>query len=157
MTLAKLFNSYTLDISSTYGCMGLMRCLHELTYEDHVKACLSCSKCSINVNSLPFYQTSHIVMLGETHCPPWPGTIVTICISCFTTGGRGKEHRTNKPPPTGRVWERSKWDTTCPMSDHLPESFSLAFILAEQGVHHQEELLSQNDWLKTIRKLIPSP
>ena len=30
------------------------------------------------------------------------------------------------------------------MSKHLPESFSLAFILAEQGVHHQERLLSQN-------------
>ena len=26
------------------------------------------------------------------------------------------------------------------MSDHLPESFSLASILAEQGVHHQEGL-----------------
>ena len=43
------------------------------------------------------------------------------------------------------------------MSDHLPESFSLSFILAEQGVHHQEGLLSQNDWLKTTQKLIPSP
>ena len=35
-------------------------------------------------------------------------------MSCFTTGGPGKEHRTNKLPPTGRVWERSKGDTTCP-------------------------------------------
>ena len=42
------------------------------------------------------------------------------------------------------------------MFHHLPESFSLASILAEQGVHHQEGL-SQNDWLKTTRKLIPSP
>ena len=33
------------------------------------------------------------------------------------------------------------------MSEHLPESFSLATILAEQGVHHQEGLLSQNGWL----------
>ena len=80
MTLAKLLTSYILDISSTYGCMGLMWCLHELTYEDHLKECVSCSKCSINVSSLPFYQTSHIVMLGEAHCPPWPGTTVTICI-----------------------------------------------------------------------------
>ena len=45
--------------------------------------------------------------------PPWPGTIVTICMRIFTTGGPGKEHGTNKPPPTGRVQERSKWDTTC--------------------------------------------
>ena len=33
-------------------------------------------------------------------------------MSCFTTGDPGKEHGTNKPPPTGRVWERSKGDTT---------------------------------------------
>ena len=56
-------------------------------------------------------------------------------MSCFMTGGPGKEHGTNKPPPTGRVWERSKGD----MSDHFPES-SLASILAEQGMHHQEGL-----------------
>ena len=44
------------------------------------------------------------------------------------------------------------------MSDHLPESFSLASILAEQGLHHQEGLLSQNEWLaKDNRKLILSP
>ena len=44
---------------------------------------------------------------------PWPGTIVTICMSCFTTGGPSKEQGTNKPPPTRRVRERSKGDTTC--------------------------------------------
>ena len=31
----------------------------------------------------------------------------------FTTGGPGKGHGTNKPPPTRRVQERSKEDTTC--------------------------------------------
>ena len=30
------------------------------------------------------------------------------------TGDPGKEYGTNKPPPTGRVQERSKGDTTCP-------------------------------------------
>ena len=45
--------------------------------------------------------------------PPWPGTIVTIFMSCFRTGGPGKKQGTNKPPPTRRVWERSKGDTTC--------------------------------------------
>ena len=45
--------------------------------------------------------------------PPWPGTIVTICVSYFTTGP-GKEHGTNKPPPARRVWERSKGDTVLP-------------------------------------------
>ena len=38
--------------------------------------------------------------------------MVAICMSCFTTGGPGKEHRTNKPPPTRRVREKSKGDTT---------------------------------------------
>ena len=46
------------------------------------------------------------------NCPPWPGTIVTICMSCFMTGGPGKEQGTNKPPPTRRVRERSKGDNT---------------------------------------------
>ena len=41
-------------------------------------------------------------------------------MSCFTTGGPGKEHRTNKPPPTGRVQERSKGDTTCPTTSQNP-------------------------------------
>ena len=33
------------------------------------------------------------------------------------------------------------------MSDHLPESFSLASILAEQGMHHQEGL-----WVRWLAK-----
>ena len=36
------------------------------------------------------------------------------------TGGPGKEHGTNKPPPTGRVQERSKGDTACPSSSQNP-------------------------------------
>ena len=38
-------------------------------------------------------------------------------MSCFTTGDKITEkvqHGTNKPPPPGRVQERSKYDTTCP-------------------------------------------
>ena len=41
-------------------------------------------------------------------------------MSCFTIGGPGKEHGTNKPPPTGRVRERSKGDTTCPTTSQNP-------------------------------------
>ena len=61
-------------------------------------------------------------LLGEAHWnrPPWPGTIVTICMSCFTTGSPAKEHRTNKPPPIGRVWKRSKGDTTCLTTSQNP-------------------------------------
>ena len=52
--------------------------------------------------------------------PPWPGTVVTVGTRCFRTGGPGKEHGTNKPPPTGRVWETSKRDTTCPTTSQNP-------------------------------------
>ena len=32
----------------------------------------------------------------------------------------GKEQGSNKPPPTRRVWERSKGDTTCPTTSQNP-------------------------------------
>ena len=41
-------------------------------------------------------------------------------MSCFTTGGPGKEHGTNKPPPTGRAQETSKEDTTCLTASQNP-------------------------------------
>ena len=34
-------------------------------------------------------------------------------MGCDTTGGPGKEQGTNKPPPSRRVQERSKGETTC--------------------------------------------
>ena len=36
------------------------------------------------------------------------------------TGGPGEEQGTNKPPPTRRVWERSKGDTTCLTTSQSP-------------------------------------
>ena len=48
----------------------------------------------------------------------------------------GKEHRTNQPAPTGRTWEKSKGDATCPTD--LPESSLLESILTEQCGCHQE-------------------
>ena len=89
------------------------------------------------------FSLNHIVRGSKVTEIAHPGTIVTIFMSCFTTGDPGKEHRTNRPPPTGKVQERSKGDTT----SHLPE-FSVASILAEQCVHHLEGPLSQNDWPK---------
>ena len=82
----------------------------------------------------------HAAEVGEAHWnrPPWPGSVVTICMSCFMTGDPGKEHGTNKPPPTGRVRERSERKHR--VSVHFPESLSLAPILAERCVHHQEGL-----------------
>ena len=52
--------------------------------------------------------------------PPWPGTAATIRMSCFMTGDPGKEYRTNKPPPTERVQERSKGDPVCPSTSQNP-------------------------------------
>ena len=61
-------------------------------------------------------------VLGEAHWnhPPWPGTIITICMSCFMTGDPGKEHRTNEPAATRRTRKRSKGDTTCPTTSQNP-------------------------------------
>ena len=41
-------------------------------------------------------------------------------MSCFMTGDPDKEYGTNKPPPTGKVLERSKGDTTCPSTSQNP-------------------------------------
>ena len=49
-------------------------------------------------------------------------------MSCFTTGGPGKKHRTNKPPPTGRVQERSKGDTTFPTSSQNPSPWHPSWL-----------------------------
>ena len=73
--------------------------------------------CYIQHTSFQSFNTypRQVVQLLEAHwnCPPWLGTIVTICVNYFAIGSPGKEHETNKEPPTGRVWERSKGDTTC--------------------------------------------
>ena len=76
---------------------------------------------------------------------------------CFTKGGPSKEHGTNKPPPTGKVKSLGKVKRRHHMSDHLPESSSMAPILAEQCVSHQEGFLNRNDWPKTTWKLVPLP
>ena len=41
-------------------------------------------------------------------------------MSCFTTGGPAKGHGANKLPPTRRVQERSKGDSTCPTTSQNP-------------------------------------
>ena len=53
---------------------------------------------------------------------------VAICMSYFTTGDPGKEHRTNQPPPTRRIQERSTGERRCqficPSRIHLGLSFT---------------------------------
>ena len=86
-------------------------------------------------------------MLGEAHCPPWPGSIVTICISCFKTGGPGKEHGTNKPPSTSRVWERSKWDTTCQTTSQNPSLWHSSWLnkACTTKKYSESELLAKDN------------
>ena len=145
-------------------------CFPNRVYKLHFDACESLEICpkrsgcvyselhKYYLNKIP--QTSNfefcVITLEEAH---WlkPPTLArhhtTICMSYFMTGGPGKEQGTSKLPPTqessGKVKRRRH------MSDHLPESF-WASILAEQGCTTRKDS-EKNDWLKTTRKLIPSP
>ena len=75
---------------------------------------------------------SYVPVRGNTgwNHSSWPDTIVTICMSYFTTGDPGKEHRTNKTSPTGRIWERSKGDPSPYVLPTSQKSSSLESILA---------------------------
>ena len=90
-----------------------------------------------------------LAVTGNTdwNCPPWPGITVTICMSYFMTGDPGKEYATNKPPPTGRIQERSKGDrrhqSACPTN--LPETFWLDSIVPEWCACHQK-----GPWVRMI-------
>ena len=44
------------------------------------------------------------------------------------TGGPGKEQGTNKPPPTGRVKERTKGNTTCPTTSQIPSLLHASWL-----------------------------
>ena len=63
----------------------------------------------------------------ESTCPPWPGTIVTTCMSYCMTGGPHKELGTSKPPPTRRVQERSKRDK-CPATSQNPSHWHPSWL-----------------------------
>ena len=49
-------------------------------------------------------------------------------MSCFMTGGPGKEHGTNKPPLTRRVQKRSKTDTMCPATSQNPSHWHPSWL-----------------------------
>ena len=70
--------------------------------------------------------------LTEITPHPQPGKIVATCLNRPRTGGHGKEHRTKKLPPTGKICERSKGERRCSYICliNLLES-SLESILAE--------------------------
>ena len=91
------------------------------------------------LNIKPFIRGSTLI---ET-APPWPGAIVTICMSCFMTGGPGKEQGTNKPPPTRRVGERSKGDTTCLTTSQNPSLWHPSWLNKTYTTRKD----SESEWL----------
>ena len=69
-------------------------------------------------------------------------------MSCFTTGGPGKEYGTNKPPPTGRVQERSKGDTTCPTTSQNPSLWHPSWLnkACTTRKDSESEWLAKDNW-----------
>ena len=64
-------------------------------------------------------------------------------MTCFTTGGPGKKHETNKPPPTGRVQEGSKSDTTCPSTSQNPSRWRPSWLSNAWATRKD----SESEWL----------
>ena len=64
-------------------------------------------------------------------------------MTCFTTGGPGKEHGTDKPPPTRKVWERSKGDTTCLTTSQNPSLWHPSWLNKECTTRKD----SESEWL----------
>ena len=64
-------------------------------------------------------------------------------MSCFMTGGPGKEQGTNKPPPTRRVQERSKSDTTCLTTSQNPSCWHPSWMSNACATRKD----SESEWL----------
>ena len=101
--------------------------------------------------------TPTMILLGEAH---WlkPPTLArhhsNHYMSCFMTGDPDKEFGTNKPPPTGRVRERSKGDTAYLSTSQNPSCQHPSWLSDACATRKDYKL----EWLeKTTRKLIPSP
>ena len=84
---------------------------------------------------------------------PWPGTIVTICISYLTTGDPGKNCRTNKLIPTKRIQEILKKERRCQfnvlLTSQNPPSWAMHVPAGRT--------LSQSDWPEETQKLTELP
>ena len=59
------------------------------------------------------------------------------------TGDLDKEYGTNKPPPTGRVRERSKGDTACPSTSQKPSRYHPTWLSNACATRKDSEL----EWL----------
>ena len=82
----------------------------------------------------------------DRNCPLWPGTKVIISISYFMIGGPNKEHGTNKPLPTGRIWERSKEDVTCPTTSQNPPCWNSSWLSSVCTPRNDPK----SDWLARV-------
>ena len=69
------------------------------------------------------------------------------------TGGPGKEDRTNEPPPTERVQERSERDTVCLTVSQDPY-WHPSWL---SNAYTTRRTLPQKGWPERTWKLIPSP
>ena len=67
-------------------------------------------------------------------------------MSYLTTRDPGKECRTNKLPPTGRIQERSKGEWKCQFTSSQPPRILLARIHLGWVMCMPPEGMSQNDW-----------
>ena len=64
-------------------------------------------------------------------------------MGCYMTGDPDKEYGTNKPPPTGRVRERSKGDTACPSTSQNPSRQHPSWLIDVCATRKDSEL----EWL----------
>ena len=72
---------------------------------------------------------AYLEVLEEAH---WPSTLArhhsNHLHELFYNRRSCKEHGTNNPPPTGRVWETSKGDTKCPTTSQNPSRWHPSWL-----------------------------
>ena len=87
------------------------------------------------------------------NCLPWPGTIVTICMSYLTTGGPGKKYRAKKLIPTKRIQEILKEERRCQCNVLLTSQNPPGWVMHVPA----GRTLSQSDWPEKTQKLTELP
>ena len=111
---------------------------------------------------VPLWHKDHceLIMWGESlteTAHPAQAITETICMSYFITGDPGKEHGTNRSPPTRRIRvERLEGDRRC-KSICRPRILLAGIHLDWATCQPLGRTLSQKDRPETARKLIASP
>ena len=117
---------FIVQLSHLYMTTGKTIALTSRTFVDKVMSLLFNVLSRLIITFLP--RSRHLLiswlqLLGEAH---WlkPPTLArhhsNHCMSCFMAGDPDKEYGANKPPPAGRVRERSRGNTTCPSTSQNP-------------------------------------